>query len=112
MSLCAEFYYCDKQGNKHTIQDCFNSWFMYRHFENLYKDTQFVNESTIECPVSYLQVLELHQQACKKLYDEHLDLNLTENDETIYSKDVQNLKKVIHFMKDNPTTFVFYQGGY
>lgn len=54
MGLCAEFYYCDKHGNKHTIQDCFNSWFMYRHFENLYKDTQFVDESTIECPVSYL----------------------------------------------------------
>lgn len=107
MSLGAKFYYCDKHGNKHVIQDSLN-WFVYLYFENLYKGTQYVEESGIDCPVSYLQVLKLYQGACKKLYEEHLDLNLTEDDKTIYSEDIQNLKKVIHFMRDNPTVFVFY----
>lgn len=111
MSLCGSFYYFNNQQEVIEIAHMCD-WFTYRYFESIYKDSEFVEESIIDCPVSPLQLLDLHSSACHKLYQEQLDLNLKEQDETISTYAINSIKEVIRFSQQHPSVFIFYEAGY
>lgn len=90
-------------------------WFIHEYLTSIYLDTVDHKDSdfngiTMELDLPIL--LGLHEAMCYEAYMQNLSFDEVEIYDEIDSSKINELKKVIKFVKDNPTETVYYAGRY
>lgn len=90
-------------------------WFIQEFLANEYHDTINPTDTDFNGTVMELNLdtLErLHFEMCKEANEQHSSFEEIEYYDIVDTNDINGLKKVIKFLKENPLETVYYMGSY
>lgn len=90
-------------------------WFLHEHLTKIYQDTIDSEDIGFNCTTMELNLpmlMGLHQAMCDEAHSQNLSFEEVKHYDRVTSYEIDELKKVIKFIQENPTETVYYMGWY
>lgn len=113
MGLVASIYSIDVQQGYCLTKELarfHRDWFIHEYLKEHYHDIKDGFDNDVKLTLELVN--KLHRTLCDELYREALDINLTQEDETIFKDSINQIKHTIQYMNNNPNKPVYYGSAY
>lgn len=90
-------------------------WFLQNYLAEIYNHTVDSTDTEFNCSVLELDLemlLDLHREMCHEAHAQNLSFEQYEHYDRVSSEDIDELKRAIQFVKNNPEETLYYMGWY